>query len=55
MLNWAAVFFLIAIVAAFFGFGNTAAGAAGFARVLFVVFLVLSGLSLLLGRRRVAT
>jgi uncharacterized membrane protein YtjA (UPF0391 family) len=52
MLNWAAVFFLIAIVAALLGFGGVATGAAGIARLLFVVFLVLAGLSLLLGRRR---
>ena len=53
MLYWAAVFFVIAIVAAVFGFGGIAASATGIAKVLFVVFLVLAGLSLLLGRRRV--
>lgn len=54
MLNWAAVFFVIAIVAAIFGFGGIATGAAGIAKMFFVVFLVLAGLSLLFGRRRVA-
>lgn len=53
MLYWAAVFFVIAIAAAIFGFGGIAAGAAGIAKILFVVFLVLAGLSLLFGRRAV--
>jgi uncharacterized membrane protein YtjA (UPF0391 family) len=53
MLYWAAVFFVIAIVAAVFGFGGIAASAAGVAKILFVVFLVLAGLSLLFGRRSV--
>ena len=39
MLYWAAVFFVIAIVAAIFGFGGIAAGAAGIAKVLFVVLM----------------
>ncbi len=53
MLYWAATFFVIAIVAAVFGFGGIALGAASAAKVLFVVFLVLAGLSLLFGRRNV--
>jgi uncharacterized membrane protein YtjA (UPF0391 family) len=52
MLYWAAVFLVIAIVAAIFGFGGIAASATGIAKVLFVVFLVLGAVSLLLGRRR---
>jgi uncharacterized membrane protein YtjA (UPF0391 family) len=51
MLYWAAIFFVIALVAAVFGFGAIAASAAGVAKVLFVVFLVLAGVSLLFGRR----
>jgi uncharacterized membrane protein YtjA (UPF0391 family) len=51
MLYWAAVFFVIAIAAAFFGFGGIAVGAAGIAKVLFLVFLVFAVVSLLLGRR----
>jgi uncharacterized membrane protein YtjA (UPF0391 family) len=47
MLYWAAVFFIIALVAAVFGFGGIAAGAAGVAKVLFFVFLVLAALSLI--------
>jgi uncharacterized membrane protein YtjA (UPF0391 family) len=38
MLYWAAVFFVIALVAAIFGFGGIAAGAAGIAKTLFFVF-----------------
>ena len=51
MLHWAAVFFVIAIVAAVFGFGGIAASAAGIAKTLFVAFLALAVISLLLGRR----
>ncbi len=46
MLNWAVMFFIIAIVAAVFGFGGIAAGATGIAKVLFGLFLVLFVLSL---------
>jgi uncharacterized membrane protein YtjA (UPF0391 family) len=53
MLRWAAIFFVIALVAAVFGFAGIADSAAGIAKVLFVVFLVLAGISLLLGRRAV--
>ena len=49
MLYYAAVFFLIAIVAAVFGFGGIAVGAAEIAKILFVVFLVLFLGSLILG------
>jgi uncharacterized membrane protein YtjA (UPF0391 family) len=52
MLYWAAVFFVIALIAAVFGFSGIAVEAAGIARILFVVFLVLFVLSLLLGRPR---
>ena len=41
MLYWAAVFFVIAIVAAGFCFGGIAASAASVAQVLFFIFLVL--------------
>jgi uncharacterized membrane protein YtjA (UPF0391 family) len=51
MLRWAVVFFVVAIIAAVFGFGGIAASAAGIAKVLFVVFLVVAVVSLLLGRR----
>jgi uncharacterized membrane protein YtjA (UPF0391 family) len=51
MLYWAAVFFIIALVAAFFGFFGLAATSAGIAKILFLVFLVLAVVSVLLGRR----
>jgi uncharacterized membrane protein YtjA (UPF0391 family) len=51
MLYWAAVFFVIAIVAAFFGFGGLAASAAGIAKILFFVFLAFAVVSFLFGRR----
>ena len=40
MLSWAIVFFVIAIIAALFGFGGIAAGAVEIARVLFFLFLI---------------
>ena len=49
MLYWAAVFFIIAIIAAVFGFGNVAAGDSSIAMILFWVFLVLFLLSLVFG------
>jgi uncharacterized membrane protein YtjA (UPF0391 family) len=49
MLGWALAFFIIAIIAAVFGFGGIAAGAATIAKVLFFVFIVLFLLSLLAG------
>jgi uncharacterized membrane protein YtjA (UPF0391 family) len=51
MLYWAAVFFIIALIAAIFGFGGLAASAVGIAKILFFVFLILAVVSLLLGRR----
>jgi uncharacterized membrane protein YtjA (UPF0391 family) len=51
MLHWAAVFFIIALVAAVFGFGGIAASAVGIAKILFFVFLVLAVVALLFGRR----
>jgi len=56
MLRWAAAFFIVAIVAAIFGFGDLAAAATGVAKILFYVFLILFLISLISGisfRRRV--
>ncbi len=49
MLKWAATFFLIAIVAAIFGFTGIAEGAASVAKTLFFIFLVLMLLFGILG------
>jgi uncharacterized membrane protein YtjA (UPF0391 family) len=49
MLHYALVFFVIAIVAAIFGFGGIAAGAVEIAKILFFIFLILFVVSLLLG------
>lgn len=49
MLHYAAVFFVIALVAAVFGFGGIAAGAANIAQVLFFVFLIGFVISLVMG------
>ncbi|MGH7440071.1 MAG: DUF1328 domain-containing protein [Polyangiaceae bacterium] len=51
MLYWAAVFFCIALVAAFFGFFGIASASAGIAKVLFFVFLAVAVVSFLIGRR----
>jgi len=49
MLRWAIAFFIIAIVAAIFGFGGIAVAAAGIAKILFFIFLVLFLVALLGG------
>ena len=47
MLGWALTFFVVAVVAATLGFGGIAGAATGIAQLLFVIFAVLFGLSLL--------
>ncbi len=49
MLHYAVVFFVIALVAALFGFGGIAAGAVGIAKVLFFVFVILAVASFVMG------
>ena len=49
MLKWAAIFFVISIVAALFGFTGIAAGAAQIAKVLFFIFLAIFITLLVLG------
>jgi uncharacterized membrane protein YtjA (UPF0391 family) len=49
MLHYAVVFFVIALVAALFGFGGIAAGAVGIAKILFFVFIILAVASFLFG------
>lgn len=52
MLYWAAVFFVIALIAGVLGFGGIAVGAVEIAKILFFVFLVLFIVSLLAGGLR---
>jgi uncharacterized membrane protein YtjA (UPF0391 family) len=49
MLRWALIFFVVALVAAFFGFGGIASGAADIGRILFVGFIILAVVSLIAG------
>jgi len=56
MLRWSAIFLVISLIAAIFGFGGIALAAAGMARILFFVFLILFLISLISGltfRRRI--
>jgi uncharacterized membrane protein YtjA (UPF0391 family) len=41
MLRWALAFFVVAIIAAVFGFAGIAVAAAGIAKLLFYLFLIL--------------
>jgi uncharacterized membrane protein YtjA (UPF0391 family) len=52
MLHYAVVFFVIALVAALFGFGGIAAGAVGIAKILFFIFIVLAIASFIFGSMR---
>ncbi|WP_334120889.1 DUF1328 domain-containing protein [Limnobacter sp.] len=45
MLHYAVVFFVIALIAALFGFGGIAAGAVEIAKVLFFIFIVLAAIT----------
>jgi uncharacterized membrane protein YtjA (UPF0391 family) len=47
LLHYAVVFFVIALIAALFGFGGIAAGAVGIAKILFFVFLAVSAITFL--------
>lgn len=49
MLHYAVVFFVIALIAAVFGFGGIAAGAVEIGKILFFVFVVLAIASFLFG------
>ena len=51
MLRWALVFFVVALIAAVFGFGGVAGEAAWIGKVLLVIFLILAVVSMLMGRR----
>lgn len=49
MLRLAIAFFVIALLAALFGFGGIASASAGIAQILFFIFLVLFVLALIMG------
>ncbi len=52
MLNWALMFLVVALLAAVFGFTGIAVAAAGIAKILFYLFLVLFLVSLIAGLAR---
>lgn len=52
MLRWAVIFFIIAIIAAIFGFGNIAGSATQIAKILFFIFIIVFLISLILGMTR---
>ncbi|MGH7839030.1 MAG: DUF1328 domain-containing protein [Candidatus Binataceae bacterium] len=52
MLRWAIGFFIIALIAAVLGFGGIAVAAAGIAKLLFYIFLVLFLIALVGGLLR---
>jgi uncharacterized membrane protein YtjA (UPF0391 family) len=49
MLRYAVSFLAIALIAAFFGWGGIASASAGFAQILFFVFLVAFAISAIAG------
>src|SRR5882724_4890958 len=49
MLHYAIVFFVLALLAALFGFGGIATTAAGIAKLFFIGFVILAVLSLIFG------
>lgn len=55
MIGWAITFLVIALIAGLLGFTSVAGTAMWFAKVLFVVFLILFVVALIFGRRPPAT
>jgi len=49
MLKWALIFFVISLVAALFGFGGIASGAAAIAKILFYIAIALFVVFLVIG------
>lgn len=52
MLRWALVFLVVALIAGALGFGGIAGASVGIAQILFFIFLVLLGVSLVAGVMR---
>jgi uncharacterized membrane protein YtjA (UPF0391 family) len=51
MFSWAIIFFIVALIAALLGFGGLAASAAGAAKIVFFVALILAVVGFVMGRR----
>ncbi|HBR01196.1 MAG TPA: DUF1328 domain-containing protein [Ruminiclostridium sp.] len=51
MIKWTITFFVLAIIAALFGFGFIANLSFGIAKILFYIFIALFVLSLIFGKR----
>lgn len=49
MLRWAVIFLIVAVVAGIFGFAGIMVAAAGIAKLLFYIFLILFAVSLVAG------
>lgn len=47
MLGWALGFFVLALIAALFGFGGIASASAGIAQILFVLFIILFAVTMI--------
>jgi uncharacterized membrane protein YtjA (UPF0391 family) len=52
MLQWALIFLVLALVAGVFGFGLVASAAAGIAKILFFLFIILFLVSIVSGGLR---
>ncbi|HLV22009.1 MAG TPA: DUF1328 domain-containing protein [Polyangiaceae bacterium] len=48
MLRWALIFFIVALIAALFGFGGIAGAATDIAQILFYGFLILAAIVLVM-------
>jgi uncharacterized membrane protein YtjA (UPF0391 family) len=53
MMRWTVILLVVAIIAAIFGFGGIAASAAGLAKIVFYIAIVLFLLSFIAGRRNI--
>lgn len=49
MLKWAAIFFIISLIAAAFGFGGISSAAVEIAKILFYIFIILFLIALIAG------
>ena len=49
MLRWALIFFVVALIAAVFGFGGIAGAASSIAEILFFGFVIVAAIALIMG------